>query len=270
MVGRLIRLRGWWGGIVLAAMAAAIFFKLPATFCAVQIGHLQLICPVGFIEISLATKSIIFNMLPGVLLVIGLSVITGRSFCSWVCPARYAGKKIKNIGYKKTPRLATWIIDHWNRMKSCVQRHFTLTVGDGLAMLTGLMIGIWFFEFPAYSLFCPVGVLSRNLIELVLHQHLRFDLLFLTIPLVLGLMFKTGWKCACPMGLVRGIAAKPNMTLQPIINYNICIRCGRCMQNCAFGVNLHSKTFDSFSCSKCLNCFKDCKKGAIELKIFNV
>ena len=270
MASVLIHLRKWWGLVVLVGIALAVVLKLPATFCAVQIGYLQLICPVGFIETSIATKSIIVKMLPGVFIVGVLCVFTGRSYCSWICPARYAGNGAKSIALNKMPRVTAAILNVWSRMRNRVQKHIVLTAGDGLAILAGLIIGISLFSFPAYTLFCPVGVLSRNLIELITHLHLRFDLIFLVIPLTLGMAFKTGWKCACPMGLVRGLAATTNKTLQPVIDYNDCILCGKCMQNCAFGVNLHVETFDSFSCSKCLNCLRDCDHSAIELKFLNL
>lgn len=266
----LVQLRQILGYLIIVAVGVAVFFKLPVTFCSIQLGYLQLICPVGFIETSIATKSIIIKMLPGVLLVLFFSLLLGRSFCSWACPARHAGKGARSLVRRKLPGLTTVIINIWMKLKGKVQKRVTLTAGDGLAIMAGGLVAIWWFDFPAYSLFCPVGVLSRNIIELITHLHLRFDLVFLVLPLVLGLMFKTGWKCACPMGLVRGLAATPNRSLQPVIDYNSCVLCNKCMQNCAFGVNLHADIFDSFSCSKCLNCLRDCDYGAIKLKFFNL
>lgn len=267
MIQTLIRLRRGSAYLVLVAVAAAAVLKLPVTFCAVKLGPLQLICPVGFIEISLATKSLLTGMLPGVLIVLALSLLLGRSYCSWACPARHAAKGAAQMADRKIPMLARPITGIWHGLRKRVQKHVSLTAGDGLALLGGLLVGITIFDVPAYSLLCPVGVVSRNLIELVTHYHLRFDLLFLTLPLALGLMFKSGWKCACPMGLVRGVAATPNRTLQPVIDYDNCLLCNKCMEHCNFGVNLHAKSFDNLSCSRCLNCLRDCDHNAIELKL---
>jgi len=44
------------------------------------------------------------------------------------------------------------------------------------------------------------------------------DLILLTVPLALSLVFKFGWKCACPMGLVRGLLANSNKTLVPVVD----------------------------------------------------
>ena len=269
MTEHLIKLRKWWTLICITAIAAAAFFNIPATFCIVNIGWLQLVCPVGFIETSIATKSIMVKMLPGTALVGILTLFLGRSFCSWVCPARYTGKVFKNFADNKMHPIAVKTASAWKNLRTKVQTYVKLTAWDGLALLAGLFIGILIFGFPAYSIFCPVGVLSRNLIEFTTHSCLRFDLVLLIIPLVMGLAFETGWKCACPMGLVRAVAATSNKTLLPVINHENCINCGACMKNCAFGVNLHAEKLDTFSCSKCLNCIRDCNRDAIDLKILN-
>lgn len=267
MIKKIVEIRHWWRGLIILMIIAGAWFKLPITFCAVKLGTLQLICPVGFLEVSLATKSLIPKLLPGVMFVGILTIIFGKSFCAWVCPARYAGSMIQKAGQKKIPGTSGRINTTWIKLQHRIQRKLSLSWKDGLVVLSGLFIGIALFDFPAYSIFCPVGILSRNLIELISHFRLRTDLVLLAFPLALSLVFKFGWKCACPMGLVRGILAKSNKTLIPVIDQNACLGCGKCMDNCTSGVNLHEAQYNSFSCSKCLNCLKDCRQGAVYLGI---
>lgn len=269
MIKKIVKIRHLWRGLIILIIIAGAWFKLPVTFCAVKLGMLQLICPVGFLEVSLATKSLIPKLLPGVLLVGILTIIFGKSFCAWVCPARYAGSLIQKAGQKKIPGTSGRISTTWIKLQHRIQRKLSLSWKDGLALLSGLFIGIALFDFPAYSIFCPVGILSRNLIELISHFRLRSDLVLLTVPLALSLVFKFGWKCACPVGLIRGISAKSNKTFIPIIDQNACLGCGKCMDNCTSGVNLHENRYNSFSCSKCMNCLKDCKHEAVYLGIIS-
>jgi ferredoxin-type protein NapH len=154
----------------------------------------------------------------------------------------------------------------WHNTRRIFQKKMKMSWSDGFALLAGLFAGIAFFKFPAYSIFCPVGVLSRNLIELTAHFHLRWDMFFLLLPLALSLFFNLGWKCACPVGLMQGVLAKPNRTLTPVINFEACELCGKCMQNCNFGVSLHKTARDSFACVKCFKCLRDCNNDAIQLK----
>ena len=266
MIKHIVRLRQWWRIITIIAVLAAAWWKLPVTFCAVRLGILQLICPVGFIESSLATGTVVFRLLPGVLTVAVLAMVLGRMFCSWTCPARLAGCTAEYLSRRTLPKATEKIKISWRNTRQMFQRKMKMSWSDGLALLVGLLAGIAIFEFPAYSIFCPVGVLSRNLIELMAHFHLRWDMFFLLLPIALSLFFNLGWKCACPVGLMQGILAKPNRTFVPVINFEDCELCGKCMQNCHFGVSLHKTARDSFACTKCFKCLRDCNKNAIHLK----
>jgi ferredoxin-type protein NapH len=262
----IVKLRQWWRVATVLAVLIAAWLQLPVTFCAVRLGMLQLICPVGFIESSLATHTVVFRLLPGVLTVVVLTIVLGRMFCSWTCPARLTGHAVTYLSRRTLPGLSEKVRISWRNTRQRFQKKIKMSWGDGLAMLAGLFAGVAIFEFPAYSIFCPVGILSRNLIELTTHFHLRWDMVFLILPIALSLFFTLGWKCACPVGLMQGILAKPNRTLVPVINYEVCEMCGKCMQNCNFGVSLHKTARDSFACAKCFKCLRDCNKGAIHLK----
>jgi ferredoxin-type protein NapH len=266
MIKHIVKIRQYWRIMTVVAVLAAAWWKMPVTFCAARLGILQLICPVGFIESSLATGTVVYRLLPGVLTVVVLAIALGRMFCSWTCPARLAGHTAEYLSRRTLPGVAEKIKVSWRNARRRFQKKLKLSWSDGLALLGGLFAGIALFEFPAYSIFCPVGILSRNLIELTGHFRLRWDMFFLLLPIAIGLFFNLGWKCACPIGLMQGLLAKPNRTLLPVINFDECELCGKCMQNCNFGVSLHKTARDSFSCSKCFKCLKDCNRGAIHLK----
>ena len=267
MIKHVVKLRQYWRIMTVVAVLAAAWWKLPVTFCAVRLGMLQLICPVGFIESSLATRTVVYRLLPGVLTVVVLTIVLGRMFCSWTCPARLAGHAADNFFRRTLPGAAEKIKISWRKTRQRLQKKLRLSWGDGLAMMAGLFTGVAIFKFPAYSIFCPVGILSRNLVELIVHFHLRWDMFFLLLPITLGLFFNLGWKCACPVGLIQGVLAKPNRTFVPVINFKECELCGKCMQNCNFGVSLHKNARDSFACVKCFKCLRDCNKNAINLKL---
>ena len=267
MIKHIVKLRQWWRTMTVVAVLAAAWWKLPVTFCAVRLGILQLICPVGFIESSLATRTVVVRLLPGVLTVVVLAIVLGRMFCSWTCPARLTGHAVTYLSRRTLPGLSEKIKIAWRKTRQRLHKKLKLSWGDGLAMLAGLFAGVAIFEFPAYSIFCPVGILSRNLIELIAHFHLRWDMFFLLLPITLGLFFNLGWKCACPVGLMQGVLAKSNRTFVPVINFEECELCGKCMQNCNFGVSLHRTARNSFACAKCFKCLRDCKKMPFTLNL---
>ena len=266
MVNDLAKLRHYWQRLVVIAVVMAAWWQLPVTFCAVDLGMLRLVCPLGFLECCLSTKTVVTRLLPGFLLITGLVVVLGRAFCAWTCPARMAGKAADYLVSPAlrgpTEKARSAVVRFRQRLHDSTK----LSWSDGLALTAGLFLGIGLFSFPAYSIFCPVGVLSRNLIELATHFRLRWDLIFLGIPLAAGLLFALGWKCACPAGLILGVLAEGNSTLQPVVQSESCAMCGRCVKNCDFGVSLHKGEYDSFACSKCLKCLRDCERQAVRLK----
>lgn len=66
--------------------AAVLLVIFACTFAHVPIGTLCALCPVGFAEISVASGTVLWELLPGVLVLLGVVLLLGRVFCSWVCP----------------------------------------------------------------------------------------------------------------------------------------------------------------------------------------
>lgn len=64
-------------------------------------------------------------------------------------------------------------------------------------------MGIALFGYPFISAVCPIGVITRIFIELMTHFRLRYDLILLIVPFLVGLLFRHGWKMCCPVGLLR-------------------------------------------------------------------
>ncbi|MBW2370292.1 MAG: 4Fe-4S binding protein, partial [Deltaproteobacteria bacterium] len=173
---------------LLLAIAAAAFFQVPiAGVCYVSIGYLRLICPVGFLEVTLAGKQIYWNLLPAFLLVLGLIFVVGRAFCAWVCPSSLLAQETGRLWQRFMPEkvLATCR----NIGETINKKGPRLRAGDGIALTVGAFVGIAIFGYPFISTICPIGVITRNLIELMVHFRLRYDLFLLIVPLVFGLLF---------------------------------------------------------------------------------
>lgn len=84
--------------IAVAALVLVIIFA--CTFAHVPIGTLCSLCPVGFAEVSLASGSVPWDLLPGVLIVLVIIFLLGRVFCSWICPTSL----LRNIFGGRKPR----------------------------------------------------------------------------------------------------------------------------------------------------------------------
>jgi len=266
---RIAKLRSWSGFLVLTGILLAAYFQYPFSGCSyLKLGYLRLVCPVGFVEATLATKSIIWELVPGFAIICILLFVLGRAYCSWVCPAAQAGDKLVGfIGKFMPPSLMNGVGRKWRRARKRISGKLNLGFRDGTALFIGAGVGIAVFGYPFFCLFCPIGVVSRNLIELATHYTLRLELVMLALPLLLGLFFRSGWKCMCPVGTLRGLIAKPNRTLIPIKNTELCNGCRKCEQVCPSGLSPFLNILDPTKCIKCFKCVDECPQKALAVKI---
>lgn len=59
---------------------------LAGVFAHVDVGSLCALCPVGFLQVGVASGTFPWELLPGILVVCALVMALGRVFCSWLCP----------------------------------------------------------------------------------------------------------------------------------------------------------------------------------------
>lgn len=140
-----------------------------------------------------------------------------------------------------------------------------LGYGDAIALFIGIIAGIVIFDFPLLTIFNPVGVVSRSIVEFGVHHRLRFDLLLLAAPVLISLCFKNGWKTCCPEGLLQGFVARFNRTLIPVVNSEACNDCMKCQKVCPVGIPAVRAAPKTSICQKCLECIDVCPKQAVSL-----
>lgn len=264
---RIAKLRGWVGFFSLLGILLAAYFQYPFSGCSyLKIGFLRLVCPVGFIEATLATKSIIWELVPGFVVVCALLFVFGRAYCSWFCPAAQAGNKaVGFIGKFLPPSFMKGFRLKWRRVRAKISDKLKLDFRDGAALFLGAAVGIAVFGYPFFCLFCPIGVVSRNLIELATHYSLRLELVMLALPLFLGLIFRSGWKCMCPVGTLRGFITKSNRSLIPLKNVAQCNGCRKCEKVCPSGQSPFLNIIDPAKCIKCFECVDECPQKALSV-----
>lgn len=260
--------RGYFRFVLLVLIGLAILYQLPvAGFCYVSLGYFRLICPIGFLEACLATRHVYWNLFPALLGVVALVLLFGRVFCSWLCPTSYIGNRLE-LGLKRI--LPSQFSKSLSKLCRVLRdRGPRFGFGDSLALLIGLFAGVFIFSYPFISAFCPVGIVTRNLIEILTHFRLRSDLLLLLIPMILGILFHRGWKAACPMGSIRGLIAACNHTFVPKRNEGACKSCGSCQWICPLHLRLDRK-YDPKSCIKCFRCIDECPEKAVSFTFLGV
>lgn len=247
--------------VLFVLLILAIWQGAAFTGCTyLQIGFLRLICPVGFIEALLATRTLLWDLVPGFLVVVGLIVLLGRFYCSWVCPATFVARQGIRLCTSLLPqRVSGSLRAGFAAVRQRIHERWKPGAGDAVALCAGLGIGILLAGYPAWSVICPVGTLSRSIIDGVVHHDWRMDSVFLLLPVLAGLFHAHGWKCLCPLGSVHGFFSAANRTAR--VKVPSCVHCRACARVCPMGLQPDKNgEFVGKDCIKCLECLNVCPK----------
>lgn len=249
--------------------AGTAFFGLPISNCSIKIGEFRVVYPTGFLETTLLNHRINMDLLPGMMLIGLLLVLFGRFYCSWMCSAAGINRLANPLLHKVIPGKRFASMERtWKSLRENVSSRLNLGYADAISIFLGIIAGILIFDFPFLTIFNPMGVVSRSVVEFAVHHCLRFDLLLLALPLLLSLCFKNGWKTCCPDGLLQSFAACFNRILLPVVNSEACNRCTKCQNVCPVGISASMAAQETSNCLKCLQCIDICPKQAVSLSLF--
>jgi len=230
----------------------------------------------------------------GFLLVLFLTLMFGRVYCSFVCPLGIFQDMVSRLARKRMSRPGL-PGKKQNRSRFSYSRpHYflwyailILTVllflaGSGLVL--NLLDPFSSFGRIASALFRPLVLGANNLVALVLEQwenHFLYRVnLPVFVPVSAGIALVTlllvGWMSArhgrlycntlCPVGALLGLFSKVSM-FRIRIAPDACGSCLRCQGACKAGcIDLEKQTVDVSRCVACFNCLAACPGQGITLR----
>ena len=234
--------------LILLAIVSAISQSIYGSICVLTVGPITLSCPLGFLQASLASRGLVIGLLIPAIIVIGATILLGRFFCGWICPAGPAMQGLENISHHQTTG---------ERLKGFAQENKAR-----IALLASVLLASAVLRYPVFCIVCPVGIIYRNAISFTEHGSIGMDLIF--IPLLVALEIGLAPWCSriCPLGTLFTILGRKNL-VAPSVNKAKCTSCLICTRVCKMGVALLSgRNWES--CSKCLDCSLQCPTKAIE------
>jgi ferredoxin-type protein NapH len=233
--------------------------------CSLGLGGIFAVCPLGFLERSLAARELLPQW-PYVAFVVLFLILLGRVFCAWICPTVLLQRVFKIKRGSRPKQDSAPIALNWASYSS-------------YAVLGGVLLASFWFRFPVFCLFCPIGLFFGFLYAVGRFfslDSLSLELVLFPAMLMLELWLMKSWcRSICPLGALLSIVSKLNHFLVPAVKKDKCltskgINCQACKRVCPEGIDLNktNNILTPNSCTKCLECYERCPAKAIRIAIF--
>lgn len=222
----------------------------------------------------------------GFLVVLVLTFVTGRTYCSFLCPlgigqdlnSRIGGrikKKFRRYGFKKPFTIFRYTILAVTLIVTLVWGIYMITLLDPYSIYGRFMT---FFAKP-FIIFINnflSGILGKfDIYTLSNVPFNAFPLIVYALPaafflLIGGLSLTKGrlyCNTICPVGTFLGLIAKISI-FRIKFNESACTRCGRCAMRCKSScIDFLKPDVDVSRCVSCFNCIHTCQDNAISYGI---
>ncbi len=241
---------------------------------ALDVLGLKFICPLGFLQMTLAKRSLLPHLLlPFMVSVVAISLF-GRFFCSWFCPSTLLNSLFSKRSVDNGKKSTIILKETSNELSPKRSNIFT-----SYAVLGGALTSSFIFGFPVFCLICPVGLFFGTGFALIkLFTTQQFALELLVFPLVLGIevfVLKSWCTSICPLGALQRIISSMSFGFfRPRINHEKClqtrqINCQACRKACPEQIDLvESEKIERAGCTNCWECIEKCPTNAIKIHPF--
>ncbi|MDO8549168.1 MAG: 4Fe-4S binding protein [Ignavibacteria bacterium] len=180
-----------------------------------------------------------------------MSLVVGKSFCSWLCPVGFLSELIGDFGekiFKKKIKLPKFLDYPLRSLKYLMLGFLFYSV---LFLMSSLAVKSF--------LDSPYNLVSDIKMYYFFADISRFALIVISILFILSIVIRNFWcRYLCPYGALLGIL---NFLSPTKIKRNpvSCIDCGLCAKACPSFIKVDKvKTVLSDECTSCFNCIDVC------------
>lgn len=215
-----------------------------------------------------------------ILLLVALTLIFGRVYCSVICPLGimqdgfgWLGKKAKRNRYSYSKPKTV--------LRCVMLAVMALAIISGIGSIVAIFAPYSAYGRIAQSMLSPIWLWCNNLLASWAEAHENYT--FYTVDIwfkggvtfavaavtlvALGILaFRNGrtyCNTVCPVGTVLGALSRFSI-FKPVIDMSKCNSCGLCARNCKSAcIDSRNHTIDYTRCVACFDCIEKCHKGAI-------
>jgi polyferredoxin len=225
----------------------------------------------------------------GFIVVLALTLLTGRTYCSFLCPLGISQDVISRIGGMIKRRFRKYAY----KKPYTILRYFILVLTAGILLLGGVYVLTILDPYSTFGRLMtyfakPVVLVLNNLLASLLGKFdiytlfkvdiKSYELTAYAIPaaflLLIGfLAFKHGrlyCNTVCPVGTFLGFLSKISL-FRIRFDEDKCSRCGRCAMACKSScIDFLNKHIDSSRCVNCFNCIEACNEKAMSYGLVRI
>ena len=221
----------------------------------------------------------------GLIILIGLSLIFGRAYCSFLCPLGILQDILIAVSRKIGLSRHHSFQKPMNWLRYPILLLTLVTAVSGMMALLNLLDPFSFFGRTITHLFEPLSVWLYNVtVNILKHfdiyvfnrklHYIPFSIFGVTLGfflLIAAMSFRCGrlyCNTLCPIGALLGLISKISV-FKLSINEEHCSACGCCENVCKAGcIDTEEITIDQSRCINCFNCLEVCPKSLLTYRPF--
>lgn len=220
-----------------------------------------------------------------VVLLIALTLVVGRIYCSVICPLGVLQDIISwSSGKRKKKKYRFTYSTEKKLLRYGVLILFIIALIGGIGSLTALLAPYSSYGRIAQNLFAPLYGWGNNFLaylaeradsyafyrtEVWLKSLPTFCIALATLIILIILAWRNGrtyCNTICPVGTLLGILSRYSL-FRPVIHTEKCNSCTLCSRKCkASCIDSKAHHIDYSRCVACMDCIDVCKHGAISLQ----
>lgn len=215
-----------------------------------------------------------------ILLLVAMTLILGRVYCSVICPLgvmqdafAWIGKRSKKNRYSYSPQKSI--------LRYVMLALMVVAVIAGIGSFVALLAPYSAYGRIAQSLVSPFWLWGNNLLASWAEKHDSYAFYSVDVWLASGVTLavalvtvvalgilayrngRTYCNTICPVGTLLGFLSRFSL-FRPVIDSSKCNGCGLCARNCkAACIDSKAHAIDYSRCVTCFDCIGKCRKGAI-------
>lgn len=192
-----------------------------------------------------------------VIVLIVLTLIFGRAYCSVTCPLGIMQDGISHISSMRKGKKARF---HWSPevkwLRYSVLVLFIIALVAGLTSVSALL--------APYSAF---GRIATSLVRPALPTAIIAGVTLLVVGVLAWIGGRTYCNTLCPVGTVLSFFSRFSL-LRPVIDADKCRNCRACEHKCkASCIDIDNHKIDYSRCVDCFNCLDSCRFGALKYRM---